>query len=403
TTQIGSPLSIPTANGTNTFNINGSPIAIAANGTVTIDVYADVSNSATATSTAAVISLTSVSATAAGNSVTTTATGQTVSFTTGGALTAAKDSSSPAAQYVGMGISGNTLATFKFTTNANGAVDLTKVVLVDSTSTGTSTPSASRSDFINYRLMNGSTQVAAAQEDGNSQIAFNLAGSGLNVANNSYANLSVVADTNTYPFASSSAAHYMTLLNYIYTKPAGAITATSTAAGNAFTIYRTSLNAATANVTVGSGSGSTYSRYLVGAFTFTAGASFDATVTSVTLKQLVSNASTTATTTLVTLYDVTNNTDLGTTTASSSGTVAASVSGLTFVIPAGQSRIMYVYSDVQTGAYTTKPLNSSASITDQVSLTTFAWSDGGGSTSIAPNPTLILPIAGSASPAVIVQ
>jgi hypothetical protein len=403
TTQIGFPLSIPTASSSNTYNVVGSPIAIAANGTVTIDVYADISNAATTTSTPAVITLAAVSATAAGNAVTIVNTpGQQVSFATGGTLTATKDSSSPAAQFVGMGISGNTLATFRFATNNQGSVNLTKVTLVDSTSTGTSTPVTSKSDFINYRLMNGSTQVAAASEDANSQIAFNLAGSGLLINSDSYANLSVVADTNTYPYASSSATHYMTVLNYIYTKPAGSITATSTAAGSAFTVYRTSLNAATASVTVGSGSGSAYSRYLVGAFTFTAGASYDAEITSVSLKQLISNASTTATTTLVTLYDVTNNTDLGTTTASTSGATAAT-KVISFVVPAGQSRTMYVYSDVQTGSFTTKPTSSSASITDQISLTTFLWSDGSGQTSIGPNPTLILPVAGSASPAVIVQ
>jgi hypothetical protein len=90
TTQIGTTDPTVTANTTYNFNSN-APIAIAANGSITLNVYADIQPSAAATQTTAMTTLQGVNAsTMAGNSVSLASpvSGQTVSFTSQATSTA---------------------------------------------------------------------------------------------------------------------------------------------------------------------------------------------------------------------------------------------------------------------------------------------------------------------------
>ncbi len=391
-TQLGSIQPTVASNQAYTFNANG-PVAIAANASVSVDVYATLSSSVTAT-TSVVANLTSVNAqTASGNAVSVTGvTGQTVSFNNGGTITGAIGPGTPSASYLGMGVSGGTVAQYQFTASTAGNASVTQLTIRDTTSTATSTgTSTDASTFINYRLFDGQTQIATASNVAG-DIVFNL--SGLQVLAGANKTLSLVADTNTYPYASSSGAHAFALRSFMYTNAAGATSSSLTSAniGNVFTVYRTSLNVAqgaafTAPNSISGGTGQVISQ-----FSFTAGVGFDATVKTVVLSTagtLISSS----TAQVLGLYDASApSTLLATSTATSTNNFSFTPNASAgWVIPAGQSKTLMVkiYSapsnigvvTAGTGSY--QALLQSATWTDSVTVTISSLS-----------PTISLPVAG---------
>jgi hypothetical protein len=379
-----------TASNAYTFNAT-TPIVIAPNQVVSIDIYADVTNSATA-GTNALVTLTSAAANVVNGNVVSISpiTGQTVTLSVGGSIVGIIDSSTPAASYVGMGINDNTVAKFRFSTGTTGSATLTQVVLGDYATTtiqaGTTTTTTDRS-FVNYRLVDGATTLVTASEATDGTITFNL--SGASVPANGYKTLSVVADASAYPSASSSAAHALQLNSYTYTNTAGATTATTSAVSRLMTVYRT-------NVGVAKGAAFTAPTSLsvgatVGNFAFTANTGFDATIRTLSLTQSGALIGGAATVTLdlfgsdnpsVALARVTI---IGTT---ASTTPVLNTTG--WIVPAGTSLTLEARVVAATGLTT---LSTTGSGSYQLALQQVAWNDSLLNVATL-SPSIVLPIAG---------
>lgn len=400
----------PTITNGTTYNFSfSSPANIPMGGQLIVDVFADVKTTASA-GTATPVSIpatTGISATAVATSQVISSVpaalvnGQSVVVNTAGTATYALYNT-PAAAQVGMGTTGVVLATYKVTGSVNEGVTLNTVYL-KATSTVASV-------FTNFRLVD-----AAGKQWGTT---LNLAGAstsstltwvGVNVpvAQNGYVSLSVVADANTWGVlqgtgiataaqnATTTASIYQ--IDFIGTSSNTTGNVTGTTYGNTFNVLRTTLTPATASgVTLGTGAAS---RTLVGAFTISAGAGNDVTLTTLSLTQLVSNASTSVTTSTVTIYDSSLNQDVASSSLAINGTGAVGFGMASSTVTAGTSKTYYVYSD--TSSLRTKPANSSASITNQVSLTALTWSDGT-TLGLSNDARFVLPMAGSSAPVVIV-
>lgn len=390
--QIGSVQPTVAASTASTFN-SSAPIAIAANATVNVDVYADLASSV-AVGTSTVVTLTSVNAsTAAGNSVTASASpvGQVVSFNNGGTLTGTVSSATSAASYLGMGQNGVTVAKYQFTASNAGSATLTQLVVKDSASSATSTTAATDvSTFINYRLVDDSqVQLGTASESAGGIITFNL--TGVTVAASAYKSVNLVADVNTYPYASSSGVHAYALTSMTYTNSAGATTTTPFVIGNAFTVYRTSLNvsngaAFTAPTSI-SGVGTQ-----VAQFSFGAGAGYDATIKTVVLNN--SGALIQASTTVVLgLYDsAAPAVVLATSTATSTNNMTFTLNGGSgWVIPATNVKTLVVK---EYSAPANLVAVTSGTGSYQVSLQSVTWSDSVTATISSLSPSIALPIGG---------
>jgi len=286
-TQFGPTQALSSSN----QNFQGSVI-IPANGSVIVDVLADVLSSAPAgnQNTTAIYAngvgqTTFASYTSPGSSIvgqTMTVTGGTITVSTptssvGGILTASISPNTPASSYVGMGITGVHVVQYQFTANASGNEDLTQLNMTDVAG------SRDYGTFINYRLTDASGNVlSTAAETTNGTLVFNL--TGLNIPSNSTAYVNLVADVNAYPYATSGAQHAFVLNSFQYSNAAGANTAQPTNGSNnrTFTVYQTTLNAMGAsfvNPTSVSTVGNT-----VGEFTFTVGSgNISPTVKTITL------------------------------------------------------------------------------------------------------------------------
>jgi hypothetical protein len=271
-TQLGQTYS--TVTGGNGYNFNSnSPIAIPANGSVTLNVYANISsNISTTTPVSAVTTLSGINAsTVAGNAITitTSTAGQNVSFNTGGHLAGSLSAGTSQASYLGMGITGVNVAQYQFVADNNGSETLTKLVVLDSSSSTTSTPTNAPSDLINYRLTNSAGAVLSTASEVSGVLTFNL--TGLAVPSNGTQYVNLVADTNSYPYAISGDTHAYGLTSYQYTNASQSITTSTTSnfMGNLFTVYQTTLGvtgASFSNPNSISGVGN-----IVGEFNFTAG------------------------------------------------------------------------------------------------------------------------------------
>jgi hypothetical protein len=208
--------------------------------------------------------------TQAGQAVTASSTlGQNVQFTTGGVLTGSLSAGTSQASFLGMGITGVNVAQYQFVADNNGSENLTKLVVLDSSSTATSTATTHPSDLINYRLTNSAGTVLSTASEQNGTLTFNL--TGLTVPSNSTQYVNLVADTNSYPYATSGDTHAYALQSYQYTNASQTVTTSTTSnfMGNLFTVYQTTLGVAGAsfsNPNSISGVGN-----IVGEFTFTAG------------------------------------------------------------------------------------------------------------------------------------
>lgn len=396
-----------------TYNFSApSPVTITAGGQLIVDVYADVKSSATSTYSGRVVTVpatTGVSAVAvATNQPITSApanavNGQTIGVSAAGTATYALYNTPPGTQ-VGMGTGGVVLAQYQVTGSANEALNLTNVYL-NVTSTNSTV-------FTNFKLMAGDT--SASTQYGSTLV---LQGTGTNtsltwtgvnipVVQNGQKVLAVVADANTWANLQATGAE-TTSQNATTTASVNRVdyqgvasnqtnNVTGSAAGNTFNVLRTTLTPVTAS---GVTYGGSYSRYLVGAYTVSAGSGNSATLSTITLTQLISNASSSATQTTVYVYDVSLAQDIASSTTVAVNGTATTTFTLANAISGGTSKTYYIYSGVS--SFTTKPGSSSASITDQVNLTAWTWTDGT-ETGIGPSPTIVTPIVGSVNPVVIV-
>ena len=380
------------------------PLAIAAGGQLIVDVYADV-KTGVGLSSAAVVNLTGLSGIAvATNQAVTTATnipvtGQTVAVVAAGTMSFASYNH-PASSQVGMGVTGVKLATYQLTGSANEPINVNNVWV-----TSTSTLSGA---FTNITLKVGGTQYGSGLNLASGAAEF--VGVNIPVAQSGVVYMDVYGDANSYAnlsgvyTASSTFTIAVNQIDYQGTSSNTSTTTTMAAASttsNTFQVVRTPLSVAQAT---GVTYGGSYTNYLVGAYTFSAGANNGATISSLTLSQLINNSSTSnAGTTNISLYDTgTAQTATSSVAITANGT-ATVISPLTINIPAGSSKTIYVYSNVS--SFTTKPANSSASITDQINLSAYKWSDGT-VTDLTANPsynlsTNVLP--GSTNPVAIVQ
>ena len=178
----------------------------------------------------------------------------------------------------------------------NSGSNLTQVTLVDASSTSlpngsttiasSSMVAADHSSFTNYRLVaSDGTVLSTASENTSGQITFNVnsTNSSVQIPVSSYGVVSLVADANAYPYASSSGVHAYWVSGYQYTNAAGSQTSSTTAVGSLFTIYRTSLHVAQGPTFYRPGSISGGAGQIVGEFSFTAGSGYDAIVKNVDL------------------------------------------------------------------------------------------------------------------------
>ena len=380
-----------------------SPIAVPVGGSVVLDVYADVVSGAGTGAVNPVVQLTGVTAQDTNFNLLTTSNlpvnGQQVTISNGGTLTAAQASTPVTSQYVGMGVTGVKLASFKYSADNNEPLNVTQVVLNDTTNdTGNVT------EFSNIRLMNGLTQVASLSSFGSviagqATTTYNIPTGTLVVPQNGNIQLDVVADVTTLNNgAVSGATHALTLGVTTYQGSSGTQNTTAgVASGTTITVYRTNLNVVAGSTVATPSIGDSA---VVGQFDFSANIGNDALVKTISLKNaggLIQSSSTVT----VRFYDSTNpSVALGTlvlsgTTASTTATLN---SGNGWTIPAGQKRTMIVKADLASATNLT-PASSSAPVGSrsyQTQITATVWSDGTTST-INLDPSIVTPVVGQTS------
>jgi hypothetical protein len=216
--------------------------------------------------------------------VTSTA-GQNISFNVGGTLTGSISAGTSQSSYLGMNVPGVNVAQYQFAADNNGSENLTQVTIIDSAAIATTTTKGGASDLINYRLTDTAGNVLSTASEQSGVLTFSL-NQTVPVNGTMYVNL--VADTNAYPYATSSDTHAYDLSSYQYTNATQSTStsvSTSTGMGNLFTVYQAALGitgASFANPTSISSVGNT-----VGAFTFTVNAS---AVKSVQIKSITLSA-----------------------------------------------------------------------------------------------------------------
>lgn len=163
TTSIAASIANPTLTG-NTFSINGGALKVPANSTVTIDVYADVTSAATATSVAAVLELGGTSGVGAKTSVsvtapTTAATSATTNIVGNGILTVEADSLTPAKMILVAGMTNVEVLRFKVRADNKEDIRLDKLDLGDGAFDTTTDLGKS---LVNVKLFDGATQVGGS-------------------------------------------------------------------------------------------------------------------------------------------------------------------------------------------------------------------------------------------------
>ena len=178
-TQLGQTYATVTSTSVYSFNGN-APIVIPANGSVTLDVYANISsNASTTTTTGSATDLYAVNAsTQAGNAITLASSipGQNLAFNTGGTLTGSLSAGTSQASQLGMNVPGVNVGQYQFVANNSGGETLTQVTIIDSKATSTASTTGNASDLINYRLTDTSGNVLSTASEQSGVLTFNLAG-----------------------------------------------------------------------------------------------------------------------------------------------------------------------------------------------------------------------------------
>ncbi|MBU4299330.1 hypothetical protein KJ636_04770, partial [Patescibacteria group bacterium] len=385
-TQIG--LTQPTLANSTAYTFSpASPISIALGGQIVVDVYAD--TIASVTSSAVVVSLTGAQGTGASTNVSRTISGttngQTVTVNAAGALTTTLASPAVVSQQVSMGVTSVKLGSFKLTANNNEGIDIVSIAVI-STSTRAQ-------DIVNLRLLNGTTQYGQTVSGvaGATTTTTFILTTPLNVPQNSYVTLDVVADINTLTNGASSTDTVTIALGTVNyqgaSSKASASVSTAVNSGASFTIYRTSLNVA-AFLPATYTDNSIADTKLVAKFDFTAGTKDDANVSSITFQQVGAAVSTSSAVTF-TFFDANNTpiTTTGTITATSTAVTATFSTPIT-VSKTEKSTILLKANLLSANYAYNTPAKGYG-----VNLTNFAWGDGT-TTGISPSPLIVFPISG---------
>jgi len=379
---------------TTSYTFTASPlIAVAKGGSVNVDVYADVISGATGTVTPAV-SLTGVSAqgtnTGTNLSLSNTVNGQQVAVAGNGTLTTAVASTPVTSQFVSMGVSNVKVASFKLSASNNEPLNVITVALRNTTTGG--------SELKNIRLMNGQTVVATKSSFGNvstgtQTLSFDLTGTSLQVPQNSYVQMDVVADINDIDGGAVSGSTLTVDLTGVNAQGASsAVAANDTntrTSGATFTVYRTNLKAvasypaANANMVVGDD-------LQTATINFSADNGNDAVLKTVVIKN--SGSMITASSSVnVKIYAADNiNTVIGTTTLTGTANSATITLSPTFTITKGTTRGLVIKSDL--GSATHLDLTSGSVRTYQIGLAGLTWTDGVISTISSIDPSVSMPI-----------
>lgn len=414
-TQIGNVQPNITNGGSYTFSPS-SPIVVPAGGSVVLDVYGDLITSASASLFAnqALFTLGGVTAQLAssGASVTmspTTVTGQTISTIGNGSVTVSKSPSTPVSRQVAMGTTGVVLGVIKFQeTTGNEAATLTDLTVTATANAGTTlngSASSSASTFLNITIDDGNGHTFTkgtwtSGSDGTGFKTYTVVFNSINIAipqgPNSYLNLTVKADVNSFTNGAASNSQWSVGLA---TAGAAVIrgassnatitpTLSTNANSNSTTVARTtvtwsSVGSITSPISVTNAqTGSPSSAETVAIFAVTANASADAIITSVTFQQGGQAPTNTSNTNIPYLvYDAsnglssavsasTNFNGTGATTVTLNQNSAAADGGVR--VPAGQTKYLVVQAN--SSNFSTGSGGSYKNYT--LTLTSWNFSDG---------------------------
>ena len=402
-TQMGIAQGNVTAGGSYSFTAN-APLVIAANSSVTVDVYASLSNAASSTSFV-LANLASVNATAGNNSVNITPIGgQAVSISQGNKLTSVTlDSSSPAATVMGMGTNSNTLAVYRLNGNANGPVTVTQLTVQDGAASNNTTTNATSSAFNNFTLVYNGNVLNAQPSLNASGTATFVFGSPITIAQNQYATVSLVGNAATYnsvPGAEASQ-HSFQAVSYVANLTTGATTTNvlNSANGNNITLYRTMLSgfsAGTVSPVTSVGSVGT----LVSAFNVGAATGNDVYLQNLVVSQSGSVVSSTTALKLDLIDSSQPNIILASTTLTGTGTSSVDILNAVspystgtagWDIPANSTRTLQFKVEAVTDPTQSATNNNG---TYQISISGVTWGDGSkGGLTVLPT-TITLPIPG---------
>jgi hypothetical protein len=261
-----------------------------------VDVYADILTGASNASATAYTAVILDGVTATGKSTNSDASfntdqnGQSVYISTGGSLVIAAASDMPIAQNRSMGQTGQTLATFKLTTGAPEAVNISQIVVTDTLS-GTAT--LATGTITNLSLWNASgvqvgATVASMSASAGMDVIATFSGLSLNLAKDTATVLTLKGDVNGYPNGVSGSSHTFAVAANAAVTAVGAtsgqsITMTGAGiAGNAQRAYRSELTVANAmsNFSGGAGTDQNIGKYR---FTNTSAGNYSITVTDIDL------------------------------------------------------------------------------------------------------------------------
>jgi len=161
--SIATSIANPTLTG-NTFSVNAGALKVGANSTVTVDVYADITSAATATSIAAILESGRTSAVGVKTAVSTTGpsgnqSSAAVTIVSNGALTVEADSLTPSKQILVAGMTNVEVLRFKVRASNNEDIRLDKINL--GVGSGSSVDDLGR-NLTNVKLFDGSTQIGSA-------------------------------------------------------------------------------------------------------------------------------------------------------------------------------------------------------------------------------------------------
>jgi len=411
-TQIATAQGNVTAAGQYTFNA-ATPVVIPATQSVTVDVYASLSNAASSTAQVYLANLASVNATAGNNAVTVTAVnGENVTISQGQTLASVtQDPSTPSATVMGMGTSQNTLAAFRLNGSAQGPVTVTQLTVQDAASSSVATVNSNLGAFNNFTLVYGGSVLASQQSLNTSGTATGTAtfvfSTPIVVAQNNYATIDLVGNAATYNSGSVADAttHAFQVTSYVANLTTGATTTSVTptgASGNNITLYRTMPSSITAGtvspVTSSVGVGNIDSAFQVGA-----GSGGDVYLQGLTWQPSGSVVNTASTTLTFQLIDAANPSVILATATSSlgaatttylNGATSTSLGNVGWDVPAGSVHTLQF--KVVSGSNTNSATNNNG--TFQISISKVIWGDGtasstSGSLTFLPS-TISLPIPG---------
>lgn len=285
-----------------------SPITISAGQSATVDVFADILTSTTASGTAVIdiegwtaVGLVSNSSIAF-PTITSSMDGQDVVISSGPTLTVALDSSNPSSKYMVMGSADNAVAAFRLTSDNVEDIKVTDIQFLD---TITSNGGNNRTSFKNMKLYDGATLVAGPltptiASSTTSTMTFSFGNSPVVVPKNGSKTLTVKGDLATFSEGAVSDSRHVWSVNSTSTVTAFgkdsnvAATVSGAPSGLSQHVYRTKLTFTSSLI----GASSARARAAVddlATVNWTANSGFQVLINSITVKfvgQAASNGST---------------------------------------------------------------------------------------------------------------